>query len=196
MQGGYFPSGLPVQPVSTLYKRCGLICHIYTRTILPTKFIATASSTTTAVHLMRAVMTTSRPQIAPNSEPFALTFAVQGRAVFNQRSSGRWEPEAITAGMSSSYMVDIPRWYVRRFEFAFMGRFVSPVGATFQYAHTMDVSTRCLVTCIKFMFTARALQAYALYIASHSFSDLYEKGPEKYILHSSILLLCAFLRSL
>ena len=56
-------------------------------------------------YFMRAVMTTSRPQIAPNSEPFALIFAVQGRAVFHQRSSGRWQPEAIAAGMSSSSMI-------------------------------------------------------------------------------------------
>ena len=85
------------------------ISHICTLTVLPTKLVANASSTTTAVHLMRAVMTTSRPQIARSSEPFALTFAVQGRAVFH--SSGRWQPEAIAAGMSSSSMVGIPRGY-------------------------------------------------------------------------------------
>ena len=83
------------------------ISHIFTLTILPTKFVATASKTIA----VQAVMTTSRQQIARSSEPFALTFAVQGQAVLNQRSSSRWQPEAIAAGMSSSSMVDIPRRY-------------------------------------------------------------------------------------
>ena len=56
-----------------------------------------------------------------------------------------------------------PTGGLRIFKFAFMGRFVSPVGATFQHAHTMDASTRCLIICIKPVhakFTARASQGY------------------------------------
>ena len=53
-------------------------------------------------YLMRAAMTTSRPQIAQSSEQLAVqTFAVQGRTVFHQRSRGRWQPEAFVAGKSS-----------------------------------------------------------------------------------------------
>ena len=98
MQGGYFPR-LSTKPVAA-----GYLSHLYSH-YSADKICCYRI----AVHLMRAVMTTSRPQIARNSEPFVLTFAVQGRAVFNQRSSGRWQPEAIAAGMSSSSMVGIPR---------------------------------------------------------------------------------------
>ena len=105
------PSGEP--GLSSLYKtRCSelsvtfvLVLFCLQNLLLPHPIRPTA------VHLKRAVMTTSRPQIAQSSEPFALTFAVQGRAVFHQRSSGQWQPEAFAAGMSSSSMVDRPRRY-------------------------------------------------------------------------------------
>ena len=50
--------------------------------------------------LERAAMTTNRPQITQRPEQLVLTFAVQGRTVFYQRSSGkcmvaRWRPEAV-----------------------------------------------------------------------------------------------------
>ena len=87
---------------------------------------------------------------------------------------------------------------LRIFKFIFMGRFVSPVGATFQYAHTMDASTHCLVIWIKFMFTALVHRRPTHYIAATpSRTSCMKKVPKdiQCILHSSILLLCTFLHS-
>ena len=96
------------------------------------------------------------------------------------------------------------------FKFAFMGHFVSPVGATFQYVHAhygrihmmssfllkVPVHTQKKKKCSQLVHR-RPTHYIAFAYSSHAISDfLYEKGLEKYILHSSTLLLCTCLRSL